>query len=140
MCILPSILGLLFPQTFCSSASASHRIRGRRRLSYQSQSSSRTTSVNKSNSDNLHFASSSSTAQELVIEKGLFSPTTSSTTRKRSRAIPSRNTFMEEEDLSPKLSPRTQLVDLGGELDYQGQVLSRIVRDIHFQHEVLFKK
>ena len=132
MCILPGILGLLFPQTFCSSAS--HRAR---RVSYQSQSSSRT-SNNKSNSDNLHFTSSSEPR-----ELELFSPPTSSSTRKRSRAsnlsIPThsrKTSFLEATAENKDLSPTTQLVDLGGELDYQGQVLSRIVRDIHFQHEV----
>ena len=134
MCILQGLL-FLFPQTFCSS---SHR----RRLSHQSssnQSSSSRTRTNKSNSD-LHFASSSSTGGTATAsgDRRIFSPTTASS-RKRSRAsnfdIPQQSSSMLNY-LGKDLSPTTQLLDLGGELDYQGQVLSRIVRDIHFQHEV----
>ena len=33
-------------------------------------------------------------------------------------------------------SPNTQLFDIRNELDYQGEVLSRVVRDIHLHHEV----
>merc|ERR1711884_4589 len=68
----------------------------------------------------------------------------SSSSRKRFRAsnfdIPQQQQSSRKESLmlnylGQDLSPTMQLLDLGGELDYQGQVLSRIVRDIHFQHE-----
>lgn len=142
MCILQGLL-FLFPQTFCSS---SHR----RRLSHHSssnQSGSSRTRTNKSNSD-MHFASSSSTGGTATAsgDPRIFSPiATSSSSRKRSRAsnfdIPQQQQSSRKESsmlnyLGQDLSPTTQLLDLGGELDYQGQVLSRIVRDIHFQHEV----
>lgn len=39
----------------------------------------------------------------------------------------------------PGSSPRSQLIELSGELDYQGHILSRVVRDIHVQHEVTLK-
>ena len=128
MCILQGLL-YLFPQTFCSS---SHR----RRLSHHSQSTSSRTTTNKSNSD-LHFASSSSSGTAPGDHHRR-----SSSSRKRSRAsnfdIPQPQSSSMLNYLGQDLSPTTQLLDLGGELDYQGQVLSRIVRDIHFQHEVKY--
>ena len=128
MCILQGLL-YLFPQTFCSS---SHR----RRLSHHSQSTSSRTTTNKSNSD-LHFASSSSNGTAPGDHHRR-----SSSSRKRSRAsnfdIPQPQSSSMLNYLGQDLSPTTQLLDLGGELDYQGQVLSRIVRDIHFQHEVKY--
>jgi hypothetical protein len=36
----------------------------------------------------------------------------------------------------PQHPPTTQLQEIREELDYQGQVLSRVVRDIHMNHEV----
>ena len=125
MCILQGLL-YLFPQTFCSS---SHR----RRLSHHSQSTSSRTTTNKCNSD-LHFASSSSNGTAPGDHHRR-----SSSGRKRSRVvsnfdIPQASSMLNY--LGQDLSPTTQLLGLGGELDYQGQVLSRIVRDIHFQHEV----
>ena len=73
-----------------------------------------------------------------ILQAGsLDSPKRKIQARSSHTPIRRKDTFYEI-DLTEQLSksPNTQLFHIQNELDYQGEVLSRVVRDIHLHHEV----